>query len=1012
MSSDRTIYYDFSSETKLADWQNFVQENERFSFDAAVEIPEKEKEESYILLLSDVFCWSSRKKTKITSIKINEKNYAVPAETIPYFIGESHNRNGIFLTLRSGKHFFHVEGDCGEEKVEDIIKISLIKNPLSKVEKNPSGESFCIEKDIKKELLESNKEEKSDQTGFHTGIGCEEIPGRFGFVKGDGVLDYTMFTLGTVAKIYMTGHPRYKKPFLWHYSTCPAGEHSFHGTLPPARTSLANDTVKINHLTSSWASCFSGKKYSCTYSLGTPGLITEYEGEEMLLSDLEYAGNYRYCLFGNKNGKIKVCPLDKFSPEEMGENFVLLYSATEFPDFPLLLVFRKKPETFTVKYNEKTNRLSSISIKNCPLLITATPFGIESFDPVAPQDEKFIEKSARICRFWSRAFLAYPVKCEEYYKHDEANKKTCILQKFSYRYIQDDWGTLPLETAPLPPVAQLSGIMETQDEIDFEFPTQFGPLKGRLGSYSSYTLPWMPCTRKFPLKSTENNSPDLSKLLKEGFDEYFNFVDSFPPPVQSYPYAGAFLEPYAFASALTSFLSREDREKLRKNIAGAVKFICDKEATGDYKAISWSEIMYSNPEIKELLQIYAKPELKRFALKLWNTRREPFTGREYTICYLNLGYFSEGMLQKGTREEIKNFSIPLIENDWGLGLTFYYLLLSVLATGDLAPVKENFAILKSAFHFFEIFHDWACMGSGYSENGVTWCEGANYGAFTGFTLLSELVEDEETLSLARYYSSKQLALRLAIFRASRYYFYKYFGIAPYDIAQSFREGNQIYGQFMNAPKDVKEYGYRPHTLYKMTTEGVYGELFEALRKFLPEDWKRVRSFVGRDLHEMGDANEASNWGKLEPAAVYLMTLALDENVPSEEFEKELEAMKKYNYLMQRWRGIHIFSRRLPQNAWEVQVRAWNEMKKHPLWLTLWKNVAITETQWDGREAKIAFEVKENTSEKGKAFIRLGYRKTPVSVWLDDQEVKAFYDEKENTLQVDIVRSGVLLCKYN
>ena len=999
MSTDRWIYYDFSTETELKEWQNIVRKENSFSFDVSFDCKE---DGEYILILTQTNSLIDEKYPALTSVCIQDKTYNCPSDTVPYFTGTNGSRNGIFLTLQKGKYLIHAEGKNLAEKLEEFVKISLIKSPFSKVEKVTASPAYYTIKDIPEKYKETEK--SIDLSSFAPGIGCTEIPGRFGFVKGDGVLDFSMLTLGTVTKMYMTGHPEYKKPFYWHYSVFPEGENSYHGTVPPARTNIKEDEVKINHLCSTWKSSFNGKNFSCTYSLATPALLTEYDGKEMCISDLEYAGNYQYAMLCRKGGVIEVCSLKDLSIEDMEENYILLFGTTEFPDLPLLLVFQKKPGKFTVKYDEKTNRLSSILIENCPLLFTATPYGIESFAPIRPDDEKFIRKSAELCRFWSRAFLAYPVKMEEYYKHDEENKKTTIVQKFSYRYIKDDWGTVPLELAPIPPVAQLSGLMETEENTDFAFPTQFGPLKGWIGSYSSYTLPWMPCERKFPLKNTNSKLPEL---LKEGYDEYFNFVSSFPPPAQSYPYAGAFLEPYAFASALTNFLSEEDQKKLRDNLFRALSFICDEEATGDYKVIDWGEIMGKNPENEELLSIYSRPEMRRLALKLWNTRKEPFTGKEYTICYLNLGYFSFGILKTGTREEIKNLAIPLIENDWGLGLTFYYIYLATLACGDLTPVKKNFAVLKSAFHFFEMFHDWACMGSGYSENGVTWCEGANYGAFTAFTQLCELLEEKESLSFARYYSSKQFALRMGIFRASRYYFYKYFGIPPYDICQSFREGNQIYGQYLCAPKDVKEDGYRPHTLYKMSTEGVYGELFSGAGKFFPEDWKRVRTLVGKDLHELQEGTKGT-WGILEPAAVYLMMLALDEDVAPETFEKELAYIKERGFLMQRWRGIHIFSRRLPQNAWETQVRAWNEMKQHPMWLTLWKNVYIRSAEWTGKEAEIHVEV---TTEN--AFIRIGYREKPLAVLLDGKEVAFICNEKEKTMEIPLYKgAGVILCKYS
>ena len=1000
MSRDRWIYYDFGTEQILEEYRNLEICGNSFSFDLVFECPGGES----LLLFNDFRDTGTEGEyPELLFINVNGVPLDVRKESVPYFIGESRARTGVYLSLPEGKNVLHIQGTGSPEKIKDLA-FSLTADPLPETE-IPSAECYTYSFPEETQEFAPGIRECAIPEGFLPGIGCQQVPGRFGFTKGDGVLDGTVFTLGTFSKIYMMGHPRYKKPFLWHYSTLPEGAPRHGSMLTPATAGVEQDSVEINHLSCSWKADLEGKEFTCTYSLASPGVITEYAGEFMTLRDLEYAGNYQYAMVCRKGGKAEVFPVRELPALEMEENFILLFSTTEFPDLPLLIVLQKKPRKIEVEFNAKNHRLSRILFHNCPLMITSTPYGIESFDPVSPADEAFLRKSVSLCRFWSRALLAYPVKCEEYYRHDEENKRTEILQKFSYRYIEDDWGTLPLELAALPPAASLSGLMEAENAGDFFFPTQFGPLKGCRGAVSRYTLPWMPGERKFPLKDVQS-ATDLQGLFKEGFDEYFNFVNSFPPPKQSYPYAGAFLEPYAFPSALTNFLSAEDQGKLRSALSRALTFLCDGEATGDYTAISWGQLMKSNPENEQLLLIYKDPALRHYQLKLWNTRREPFTGREYTICYLNVGYFTNQLIKKGTREEIKALAVPLIENDWGLGLTFYYLYLAVLATGSLAEVKRCFEILKSAFGFFEIFHDWACMGSGYCENGVTWCEGANYGAFTAFTQLCELLEEPESLSLGRYYSSKQFALRMAIFRASRYYYAAYFGIPPYDLCQSFREGNQIYGQFLCAPGDVQEDGYRPHALYKMTTEGLYSELFEGIRKFFPEDWKRVRTLTGKSLHNTPPETPV-NWGILEPAAVYLMGLSLDEDVPAEFFETELARFKERGFLMQKWRGIHIFSRRLPPNTWEVQVRAWNDMKKHPLWLTLWKNLTVLSAEWDGKNARMELSVQNREN----AFIRLGYRKKPLRILLSGKEISGTYDEKEKTLQIPLSGSGTLVLQY-
>ena len=325
MSSDRWIYYDFTAEQELKDWQNTVRKENSFSFDVSFDCGE---DGEYILIMTEPNSLIDEKEPRITSVSFQDKIYKCPIDTVPYFIGTGGNRNGIFLTLEKGTHLFHAEGMNVTEKLGDFISFSLIKSPFSKVEKVSASPVHYVV-DIP-EKSKTPAAENMDLSSFAPGIGCTEIPGRFGFVKGDGVLDFSMMTLGTVTKMYMTGHPGYRKPFYWHYSTLPEGERSYMGSIPPARTPLQKEDVKINHLCSTWKSTFGGKNFSCTYSLATPALLTEYDGKEMCVSDLEYAGNYQYALISRSGGKTEVVPLRDLTVEDMAENYILLFSATEF----------------------------------------------------------------------------------------------------------------------------------------------------------------------------------------------------------------------------------------------------------------------------------------------------------------------------------------------------------------------------------------------------------------------------------------------------------------------------------------------------------------------------------------------------------------------------------------------------------------------------------------------------------------------------------------------------------
>ena len=134
--------------------------------------------------------------------------------------------------------------------------------------------------------------------------------------------------------------------------------------------------------------------------------------------------------------------------------------------------------------------------------------------------------------------------------------------EYEYRYLEDAWGTEPLELAPFPPPLSICGTSECREVSDFEFPTKYGWLRGRIGSWSEYTLPFMPLERKFPLCSEHSAIPGL---LRQGMEKYQDLVSRFGPEKVSYPYAGAILEPFAFASTLSFFMNENDREFLRRH---------------------------------------------------------------------------------------------------------------------------------------------------------------------------------------------------------------------------------------------------------------------------------------------------------------------------------------------------------------------------------------------------------------------------------------------------------------
>lgn len=954
MGMDYNYYWDFSKEIQFA-WKLVSGDGEKFHYQAEFEL---EEGGDFVLFQK----LSSFTKVILEEITLDGKR--ISAATTPSsvsYVAYSCTRRGYRFPLAGGRHLLEVKITSQEE--DPLTAVPGLFLTLDKeMEKAPlhTGDVHC---EVSLDRINEYKEETAplfspeEEKAFRPGIGAQEgaIPGRFGFSKGDGVLDCAVSALGFVDKLYLCGHPNYHKNYRWSYSLLPENA-PLHGTYMPADTGLENDDIQVDQLHVKWTADFDGVKFSTSYSLGSPAVLTERSDNKMRLSNLEFTGNYQYALLPLAGGKsARILPLKEL-PENldaMGQNFILLFGCTEFPDLPLLLVFSKRPENMEIKYSGITERLSEITMENCPLLFTATPCGLESFDPISPLDTRFMQDLLERCSFWSRAFLASPVKCREYFRDDPEKEEITILQKFEYRIIEDEWGTKPLRLAPLPPVITLMDDVDMPGE-DFKFPTKYGYFRGAYGCESSYTLPYIPTARLFPLREKGSSIPDL---MEKGMEEYIAFQDKFHPSFLAYPYAGAVLEPYAYSLAMLPFCKKETQAKVRAKVAERLPWAFRTDDAFDYTAIIHSYMMKTEPDDAQLLEIYKDPKLRHYKLQNWFLRKDPFTGASYHICYLNLGMFYSGQLKYGTQEEINSLKIPFIENDWGAGLTYYYIYMSALATGDFSIIRENMELLKSAYKYFEVLHDWACMGTGYSDNTILWVEGANYGLFTSFINLAEAIGDKETLAKARYVGAKQFGLRRTITRFASQYLYKFYRVPPWYGVRILSEEFNPSWQFQNYQGEeptLYKKRFRKEAIYNMTTEGMYPEFFHGLR--LANDLDAENYFrPAREQIHAGKGHSSYAWGNMQAATSILTDLALQEEISSSCLKKEIALMKKENLLMQKWRGIHIASRRLPENYFESQLLAWDSMKNHPLHLEHWADLYWEEGVWDPdkQEASIA-----------------------------------------------------------
>jgi hypothetical protein len=1008
MATDKKIYCDFK-QCLIGEWHFKTVE------DSIVHDFVLDKEQ---LIILGIYCNEKALIGKYSLDQTNFPNSWSHSETA-YF-----NEVGLMKAfkhkLSAGKHTIRMKCKINEEAPSAWtadVKIYLYKLSGSENKKVSCLPDKVIKYPASKNCKSSTAEK--DLSGYNKGIGEDfRSIGRFGFTKGDGILDCAMTTLGSINRMHLFGHPNYKKTTRWQYSILPRDidvENRFHGSFPPAQVGIENDEIDISYISVKWGTVFSRKgsknvRFSCRYSLASAGIMVETDDNRLSLNELEYAGNYTRVMLPLEKGltirniSLMDTAYDRNIDGELKENWFLFFGADAFPDIPIQLVMQKRPDKINLhRYNEVLSGADVITSETFGIGFMVSPFGIEAFKADETLSKEF-EKDAYVrCHFWSRAVLEYPVNAEEFYKLDEENEKVEIVQKFKYQTIKDEWKTQPLKTAPVPPVLSMLDETKIVDFkkriIDFKFPTKYGYLKGTTGSeFSSYIIPYMPRTRKFPLK--EVNDKNISMLLSDGLEDYFAFHRRFGIDQQAYPYAGSSMEPYAWSSPMFNFMDEKHRAELVAKLSERLAVACDPDHQYKYPITNFTAMMREMPGKERVLEIYADPKMRYINLYNSYKRKDPLSEIEFQICYLNVQLFFNEQIKQGTREEVAALKTPLIENDWGVGLMFYYIWLSAIISGDFRPVRENWKTLSERFDYFEKLHDWACMGSAYTENGTSWVEGANYGAFTSFVNLAEAIGENESYSKGVYLSAKQLALRFAIFRSSQTYFYRFFNHKPWYTTKFFHSEADSQSAFQNVP-DLWKDKYRYDGIYNMITEGIFPEIFSALNKFLPDEFTYVRNLAWK-AHSIA-CTDPYNWGRVQESCSCLLAAALNDDYQEERLLQEIDEAETHNGLIKEWRGIHIFSRFLPKHYFKCQLLAWLENRKHLAWLENWTNTEIIRAEYDRKQQKAIIEFKLTDTN---GLIRLGVRNKPAFVLFDGKKIK-YKTTKNGKLEVYLLSSGTL-----
>lgn len=132
-----------------------------------------------------------------------------------------------------------------------------------------------------------NRETEPELAGFTPGAGAGfKSCGRFGFTKGDGVLDCSMPWFGIVSRPFVSGHPQFHRELIWHFSLLPEGEEPS-GNQSMAYRKPENETIRNDWSGVRWERiCRNGKKIAFDYSILTPAILIETEMETVRVSGL------------------------------------------------------------------------------------------------------------------------------------------------------------------------------------------------------------------------------------------------------------------------------------------------------------------------------------------------------------------------------------------------------------------------------------------------------------------------------------------------------------------------------------------------------------------------------------------------------------------------------------------------------------------------------------------------------------------------------------------------------
>ncbi len=755
--------------------------------------------------------------------------------------------------------------------------------------------------------------------------------GRFGYAKGDGVLDYSMPAFGIVSRPYISGVPGYKKHAMWSFSLLPDGERESGRNMKVYKVP-ENEKIDVDWTHTTWRRELTGGKYiSYDYSTVCSSLLIETNLNYINMSRMSAIGVPTSATFATERGGRGVFVTrtpddgvlyDAARDGELKKGFIILSRQNTFPEIPMLITLSRSPRT--VKRDGKGVRIEFDGEVGFALLTFL--YGIELFETDDLTEEwyqKAIEKAMTV----HSISLMRPVGCEEYFRI--FGDRISIKNLFTYRVLEDDFKAPHLAAAPLPPPVMLEALyggaaVADARALDLGLPTKYGPLYAVLNSTDSeYSLPIPEYRENFVFGG--KCKEEFAELLHSDFDEYISYHrdKGYIPNPGNY----SFLFQYAYPYKLFPYLRSEERERLEDIMREGLDVV-------------------SNPN-----HGYVGPAGRRCLS--WYTRTEPFTGISHLSTYLHITGISK--YAHCDREIIENSENVFIEIDWGNAMSLYSTWLSALFTGSLDLVEKNYSIFRRAFDYYLVGMDFACMAVGYAECGVSWNDGTNFGGYLGFINIADTLGRREDYELGLYAYAKLCCLRRAQLLSTQNYFCKYFGVEPWLSAKFFHEETDGDCAFISYPATLVSEGYRRQAIYNFTTEGHYREAFRMYAKYLPRETEAllcaaersvIGSITGKKIDEETTYSTLKNGflGEQETYS-YLSLSTIMKRFDDRELERMILEARENGRISRDILGHYVWSHRRLSREWSRIMLLSDLYSREKAALTAWRGLRIADATY-------------------------------------------------------------------